>query len=273
MSKSPGRQGGDDLAGDVKGRTQVVAEETYDADLEQKERILDECLDDDIWTMQADTWIRICGICRVREGIWRGHDWRDCTMYTEGRELVRETHREIAKMFPALGRMRYQLCLAPEGVCPGCGEMMRKCWTSVTSVGGELQHRTAGCKFSGVIMESVAVILAMGPWFVAKWEERWSHGGFYEERFGCLAVARVWRTFGWLGAMEIRQMGAEELVPRCRERLQGLTGKDRVGWRGTKGRVFPAIDSVRQTGSVGVQGPVVLLTQTAEAAHKDMCLS
>ena len=74
MSKSAEHQGGEDLAGNVKGRTQVVVEETYDADLERKQRILEDCEDNDIWMMQANTWIGICGICRVREGVWRGHD-------------------------------------------------------------------------------------------------------------------------------------------------------------------------------------------------------
>ena len=95
------------------------------------------------------------------------------------------------------------------------------------------------CQFSGVMIQSAAVILAMGPWFVEEWEARFSRGADYKERFGYLAIGRVWRAFGWLGAMDIRQLRAEELVERYRRRLQGLTGKDRVGWRGMEGECFP----------------------------------
>jgi hypothetical protein len=100
------------------------------------------------------------------------------------------------------------------------------------------------CRYSGVMIKSVAVILAMGPWFVEEWEARFSRGADHEVRFGYLAIGRVWRAFGWLGAIDMRQLRVEELMERYRRRLEMLAGKEGGLFRGLewvrKERLMPA---------------------------------
>lgn len=168
--------------------------------------------------MQLALWGEYCAICRVRDGGWRMHDWRECAFAWEyERTQMRETIEGIRTSRADWER---------QGLvqrCHACPQTQEDCW--LWSVKGSSKNpREAACRFRGVMIESVAAILVLGGKRVEAWEDR---GGRLEGqaaepgqeegskgRLGRRAVGRVWQRFGYIGlmdieAVEVGQVGGE----------------------------------------------------------------
>ncbi len=193
-----------------------------DVVLQHKQGLLEEWgLAEEVWQLQAETWAEGCTICRIRGGKQVSHDWRDCGAYAEDRDKVEEAHKEVEK-----GILSGSSVEEMYGGCEGCEGRRTDCWLQIKD-GAE----QTGCKYGGVVTESVAGILAIGPKMVRQWEEREGGRqgagvegveGFAGVRFGGLAVCRVWRAFGWAGIWDIREAKVGEVRQQYQGRLQQM---------------------------------------------------
>ena len=209
----------------TKGRDSAVDESAVIADvmLQHKQALLEGwVLAEEVWQLQAETWARKCGICRIREGRRVKHDWRGCPAYPQDREMVEQAHREVEQ-----GMLSVDEEEVLEGRCGGCDMSRTSCWLEVRQ-----RADMKGCKYHGVVTESVAAILAIGPDMVRQWEEREGRRRgaganevrrFAGQRFGGMAVGRVWRTFGWVGIWDIRGAKVDEVRSGYQRRLQTMT--------------------------------------------------
>lgn len=248
-----------------------ASEVVADVLLQHKERILDEIATTDaIWDLQAELWAKKCKICRIRTGRGRIHDWRDCERFPEDREAVRKTHEDVGRGMSGVenaGQMG-------GGFCGGCKNSKQRCWMRFREPG----VKSGKCKYSTVVTETVAAILAIGPRMVREWEEREGERdskrrgemveageGRVPQRFGCRAVRRVWQTFGWVGVWDIRgakvnglKEGWVERMSALVERPQGLESlAERRRWyavhEGEIGRVEQVDVAGAEVGYVAVE--------------------
>jgi hypothetical protein len=184
-----------------------------------KQRILDEWKEpDDIWTMQAALWVETCAICRIRDGAWASHDWWVCREHEEDVEEVQKAHVGVAEHLEGWTN-KGQVGL--DGRCVGCDRGRMECW---------VRSNVKGCRFEGVVRESVAAILGTKPWFVQEWEEQkgrgrgvsWGERRVDEVRYGFTEAGRVWRTFGWLGLWDITEVGVDGFKEAYYKRFREL---------------------------------------------------
>ena len=230
---------------------QAAKEEAVDAEdvisdvvLQHKQALLEEWESaEDIWQLQADIWVGKCTICRIRSGQHAAHDWRSCVAHTEDREAVEEAHREVER-----GLLSGHSVEGMIGRCGACGDLRTECWLRVRVEGIPM-----GCRYGGVVTESVAGILAIGPDMVREWERREGGRrgagvsgvkGFAAQRFGGVAVCRVWRAFGWVGIWDIREIKVDEVRERYHGRMQQMRAEVRGQMKGKR----------RQQGRYGVHG-------------------
>lgn len=185
-----------------------------------KQKILDEWEEpDDIWTMQAELWAETCTICRVRDGVWAKHDWRECGEHQEDVEAVEEAYDGIVEH---LGSWTGKAQAGFGGRCANCGSGRIWCWVNPDA---------RCCRFEGVVLESVAAMLGTSQEVVAKCEERKGRGRggplgeqrSNEARYGFTEAGRVWRTFGWLGVWDITEVKVDELKQAYHARCSSLS--------------------------------------------------
>ena len=142
-----------EVGGQARSHGGESEEVVADVMLQHKERILDEVpTTDDVWYWQAELWAKRCKICRIREGVGRRHDWRVCPKYPGDCDVVRKVHMEVkigTGMLENVGQMN--------GYCKGCNLMKQGCWMQLK----DSAHHT-GCRYKGVVTETVAAILANG---------------------------------------------------------------------------------------------------------------
>lgn len=188
-----------------------------------------------VWDMQAETWTSGCGICRVRSGERVGHNWRRCPFHKRERKSATVAHGEVeAGVLSMVGSVRF------EGDCPGCGREREACWMQVIHEPVE-----DGCRYVGVVTESAAVIMAVGPPMVEEWERREGRRrgagvagveSFTQQRFGALEVGRFWRTFGWVGVWDVREARVDQVCAQWEHELRTLVGEEAT-WPGSRHRV------------------------------------
>lgn len=208
---------------EVAGERLAVAEDVI---LQHKQSLLDEWeTAEDVWAMQAETWAGKCTICRIRKGARVKHDWRECPVHGGDVARVELAHTEVEK-----GVLSIESGAHLEGQCPECQRLRNECWMQV-------RHPTSAdcCRYAGVVTESVAAIMAIGPEMVEAWQSREGRRRgagvtgvetFTQLRFGALDVGRLWRTFGWVGMWDIRRAQVDNVCAKWEERLRSLTKKD-----------------------------------------------
>ena len=207
--------------------------------LQHKQALLEEWeLAEEVWQSQADMCAGKCTICRIRSGRHVAHDWRDCEGFSNDREAVEEAHKQVER-----GMLSGHSVEKLLGRCGECQAPRTECWLQIRE--GVEQPV---CKYRGVVTEAVAGILAIGPDMVGEWEGREGRRrgagvsdieGFTGQRFGGVAVCRVWRAFGWVGVWDIREHKVDEVRERYLGRMQGMGAEVRgqmKGDRRTRGR-------------------------------------
>lgn len=199
----------------------------FDVLLCHKQRILDEWDEpSDIWKMQAESWVEACPICRIHDGIWAGHDWRECTKYRPDVESVCRAYAGVVKHSRS---WTSKDCKGFSGWCGQCRRGKIECW---------VESSKDACRFGGVVAESVAAMLGTRTWYVNEWEARegrgrgwlWRERRCEAERYGFAEAGRVWRTFGWLGMWDITEIKVDELKEAYHTHLRKL-GQSRKAQR------------------------------------------
>jgi hypothetical protein len=199
----------------------------FDVLLCHKQRILDDWDEpSDRWKMQAESWVEACPICRIHDGIWAGHDWRECTKYPPDVESVRRAYVGVVNHSRS---WTSKDCKGFSGWCGQCGRGKIECW---------VESSKDACRFGGVVAESVAAMLGTRTWYVNEWEARegrerggsWRESRCEVERYGFAEAGRVWRTFGWLGMWDITDVKVDELKEAYHTHLRKL-GRERKAQR------------------------------------------
>lgn len=192
----------------------------FDVLLCHKQRILDEWDEpSDRWNMQAESWVEACSICRIHDGIWAEHDWRECTKYPPDVESVRRAYVGVVNNS---GLWTRKDCKGFNGWCGQCGRGKIECW---------VESSKDACRLGGVVAESVAAILGTRTWYVNEWEARegrerggsWRERRCEGERYGFTEAGRVWRTFGWLGMWDITEIKVDVLKEAYHTHLRKLS--------------------------------------------------
>lgn len=199
----------------------------FDVLLCHKQRIMDEWDEpSDRWKMQAESWAEACPICRIHDGIWAGHDWRECTHYPTDVGSVRRAYVGVVNNS---GLWTHKDLKGFNGWCDQCQRGKIECW---------VESSKNSCRFGGVVAESVAAILGTRTWYVNDWEARegrerggsWKERRYEGERYGYTEAGRVWRTFGWLGMWDITEVKVDELKEAYHTHLRKL-GRERKAQR------------------------------------------
>jgi len=199
----------------------------FDVLLCHEQRILDEWDEpSDRWNMQAESWVDACPICRIHDGIWARHDWKECTKYPPDVEAVSKAYVGVVNNSRLWTRKDYK---GFNGWCGQCGRGKVACW---------VESSKETCRLGGVVAESVAAILGTRTWMVNDWEARegrerggsWRERRCEGERYGFTEAGRVWRTFGWLGMWEITEFKVDELKEAYHTHLRKL-GRERKAQR------------------------------------------
>lgn len=179
----------------------------------------------DVWAMQAETWAGKCAICRIRKGSRIKHDWRECPTYEDECAKVEVAHAEMEG-----GVLSIDSLARFEGRCPGCTNARDSCWLQIRHTADK-----SCCRFAGVVTESAAAIMALGPEMVEEWERREGRRRgagttgiekFTQQRFGGLDVGSLWRTFGWVGVWDIDEARVDNVCAAWERRLRSLTKKE-----------------------------------------------
>lgn len=180
--------------------------------------------------MHAEIWADVCPICRIRRGESRSHDWRSCPEGAADVAAVREVREG---MEDALAKAEVSVpSLAIVGSCPSCDMSKRMCWMAAHKPPAVALFTQ--CRFRTVVTEGVAAMMAIGPAMVRDWEER--EGGVMDDgdRYGYHAVFKMWKTFAWLGAIDIRDMSTKKFQSKYAQRIGD--------WRASEGEYIEIID-------------------------------
>lgn len=178
--------------------------------------------DEGVIQMQMQLWGGSCAICRVRDGHWWPHDWRECCyIWADEAKAIREAIDGIRA-----NRASWERTGAKAQLCNECQQTREDCWLWSVPGNGK-RWREGGCQFRGVMMESAAAVLALGGKRVEAWERaegrlRGEVGPAAEAsvgRLGHRAVGRLWRRFGWMGLMNIGEMEIDQVGKEYRSRL------------------------------------------------------
>lgn len=205
--------------GGVQERDEVLEDVVW----QQKEGIVEAMSrDEEVIQMQMQIWGRFCAICRVRDGQWWLHDWRECCyVWADEAKAIREAIEGIRT-----NRANWERNGPKAPRCTECQQTREDCWFWSVKGSGK-RWREGGCHFRGVMMESAAAILALGGKRVEAWER--ADGRLGGEvgpqvkanvgRLGYYAVERLWRRFGWMGLMNIGEMEIDQVGKEYRSRL------------------------------------------------------
>ena len=195
-------------------------------DMRKKLRSLGEFdMNDKLLNTHAETWAGICPICRIRRGERREHSWWSCPEGSDDVAAMQKVHDGMSR---ALRSSQVGKGSVPiKGSCPDCQLPRNMCWMAV------VQNVPTGtifkqqCRFRGVVSTSEAAMLAIEP-IVQRWEE--IEGGVMDNgiRYGYYAIYKLWKSFAWLGVVNIKSMSMKKFQVKCSQRIQDW-------WNGTGG--------------------------------------